>query len=137
MTTCLAKHYCAKPGRLSGFYGINSFMGIDQENPHPPELPPPCDGGRRITTPEPDQASLSTTHLDERLLPDPFPDYLACPHCQEAEVEVWCYQAGGTCHNCGGWVTCDKPAYCGSLPTCPQAGKMSQSPHLPTKDKPG
>ena len=26
-------------------------------------------------------------------LPDPFPDYVRCPHCGEAEVEVWCYRA--------------------------------------------
>jgi len=36
-------------------------------------------------------------------LPDPFPDYLACPHCGEPEVEVWCYQIQAQCHRCGGW----------------------------------
>ena len=31
----------------------------------------------------------------------PYPDYVACPHCGEPEVEVWCYQAEARCHNCG------------------------------------
>ena len=37
-------------------------------------------------------------------LPDPFPEYVACPHCGEPEVEVWCYQTGAPCHACGGWI---------------------------------
>ncbi|HEY4687957.1 MAG TPA: hypothetical protein VIK33_01505 [Anaerolineae bacterium] len=43
-------------------------------------------------------------------LPDPFPEYVACPHCGEAEVEVWCYQAGVHCHTCGGWIDHARPA---------------------------
>ena len=31
----------------------------------------------------------------------PFPDYVACPHCGEPEVEVWCYTTIATCHACG------------------------------------
>jgi hypothetical protein len=33
--------------------------------------------------------------------PAPFPDYVACPHCGEPEVEVWCDQPEACCHNCG------------------------------------
>ena len=37
-------------------------------------------------------------------LPDPFPEYVACPHCGEPEVEVWCYQVRARCHACGAWI---------------------------------
>lgn len=46
-----------------------------------------------------------------RPLPDPYPDYIACPHCGEPEVEVWCYQARVRCHNCGQWIP-HAPALC-------------------------
>jgi|GEM_PF-961513 len=37
-----------------------------------------------------------------QVLPDsPYPDYVACPHCSEPEVEVWCYETLARCHNCG------------------------------------
>lgn len=44
-------------------------------------------------------------------LPDPFPDYVQCPHCGEPEVEVWCYQKRVCCHNCGHWIA-HEPAVC-------------------------
>jgi hypothetical protein len=57
-------------------------------------------------------------------LPDPFPDYLPCPHCGEPEVEVWCYQTQVQCHRCGGWFDHQPPhAGCKIGPTCqPTAG---------------
>jgi len=50
-------------------------------------------------------------------LPDPFPEYLICPFCGEPEVEVWCYQEGVKCHNCGGWLE-HRRAECFGLPGC-------------------
>jgi hypothetical protein len=51
-------------------------------------------------------------------LPDPFPEYVPCPHCGEAEVEVWCYQRRVRCHRCGAWVV-HTPASCrGTSPLC-------------------
>lgn len=50
-------------------------------------------------------------------LPDPFPEYLTCPFCGELEVEVWCYQDGVKCHNCGEWLTHPRPECFGS-PGC-------------------
>ena len=47
------------------------------------------------------RAELSEAGLP---LPDPFPEYVACPHCGEPEVEVWCYQLRAQCHACGGWI---------------------------------
>lgn len=44
-------------------------------------------------------------------LPDPYPDYIACPRCGEPEVEVWCYQRRARCHNCGAWLP-HTPAVC-------------------------
>jgi ribosomal protein S27E len=44
-------------------------------------------------------------------LPDPYPEYMPCPHCGELEVEVWCYQARVRCHHCGQWIT-HTPAPC-------------------------
>ena len=55
-------------------------------------------------------------------LPDPFPDYVPCPHCGEAEVEVWCYLEGGKCYHCGGWVSHPKPPFCGLAPYCSHSG---------------
>lgn len=51
-------------------------------------------------------------------LPDPFPEYLVCPHCGEAEVEIWCYQTGSACHNCGQWIDHPRPSFCGVSPYC-------------------
>ena len=36
-------------------------------------------------------------------LPNPYPEYLPCPHCGEPEVEAWCYETRVQCHNCGEW----------------------------------
>jgi hypothetical protein len=54
-------------------------------------------------------------------LPDPFPDYLPCPHCGEPEVEVWCYQTRVQCHRCGDWFEHQPHDSCKIGPTC-QAG---------------
>jgi hypothetical protein len=61
-------------------------------------------------------------------LPDPFPDYVSCPNCGEGEVEVWCFQAGGVCHNCGTWVYYPKPEFCGLSPYCKRAEKNDGDP---------
>jgi hypothetical protein len=51
-------------------------------------------------------------------LPDPYPDYVRCPHCGEEEVEVWCYQSQVQCHNCGQWIEHTPPPGCGTYPFC-------------------
>lgn len=51
-------------------------------------------------------------------LPDPFPEYVRCPHCGEAEVEVYCYQAEAVCHNCGQPIAHARPPGCGTYPYC-------------------
>lgn len=51
-------------------------------------------------------------------LPDPFPEYIPCPHCGEPEVEAWCYQSRVRCHKCGGWVPHTAEACRGSSPIC-------------------
>jgi hypothetical protein len=48
--------------------------------------------------PSPDDGRL------ELPLPDPYPEYLACPACGEPEVEVWSNEGGARCHACGAWV---------------------------------
>jgi hypothetical protein len=51
-------------------------------------------------------------------LPDPFPEYLTCPACGQAEVEVFCYQTEGRCHNCGALIAHPPPPGCGTSPYC-------------------
>jgi hypothetical protein len=51
-------------------------------------------------------------------LPDPFPEYVVCPHCGEAEVEAWCYQEEVVCHNCGRTLAHVRPPGCGTFPFC-------------------
>jgi hypothetical protein len=51
-------------------------------------------------------------------LPDPYPEYLACPHCGEPEVEVWCYQTRVRCHRCGSWLTHHAPTCRGTAVIC-------------------
>ena len=51
-------------------------------------------------------------------LPDPFPEYLACPQCGEAEIEVFCYQTEARCHNCGALIPHPPPPGCGTYPYC-------------------
>jgi hypothetical protein len=63
------------------------------------------------------------SYLDNALpLPDPFPDYLTCPHCGEHEVEIWCYEPRARCHRCGGWIEHTIEIACRIFPVC-QAGK--------------
>ena len=51
-------------------------------------------------------------------LPDPYLDYITCPHCGEQEVEVLCYQTEVTCHHCGMKVAHTPPPTCGVYPFC-------------------
>jgi hypothetical protein len=65
-------------------------------------------------TVQPTSDGKSSPQLDARTglpLPDPFPDYVTCPHCGEPEVEVWCYQTRTRCHRCGA-VIVHTPAPC-------------------------
>ncbi len=66
-------------------------------------------------------------------LPDPYPDYVTCPHCGEPEVEVWCYMSGVRCHNCGEWIAHETPACKGKSPACCIAltQQPSQTEQLP------
>lgn len=57
-------------------------------------------------------------------LPDPFPEYVHCPHCGEAEVEVYCYEEEARCHNCDKAFPHARPPGCGSFPFC----KRGRSP---------
>lgn len=66
-------------------------------------------------------------------LPDPYPDYVTCPHCGEPEVEVWCYMRRVRCHNCGGWIEHETPACLGNSAVCQawlaqQVNPTAQSP---------
>jgi hypothetical protein len=66
-------------------------------------------------------------------LPDPYPEYLVCPHCGEPEVEVWCYQESGPCHNCGKMVEKARPSCFGTSPLCcgapaPTGGQKAAKP---------
>jgi hypothetical protein len=56
-------------------------------------------------------------------LPDPFPEYVSCPNCGEAEVEAWCYQAEVICHNCGQAIAHVRPPDCGTYPYCKRGEK--------------
>lgn len=51
-------------------------------------------------------------------LPDPFPEYVTCPLCGEAEVEVYCYQPVAHCHACGREFDHARPSGCGTFPYC-------------------
>lgn len=75
-------------------------------------------GAQPTPAPDTDPQSERIDPVTGLPLPDPFPDYVTCTHCAEPEVEVWCYQAGGICHNCGEWVPYIKPAFCGVAPWC-------------------
>lgn len=57
------------------------------------DLPSPLPRGTSTDRQEPDLP-----------LPDPYPEYVACPSCGEPEVEVWCYEDGTRCHQCGTWI---------------------------------
>ena len=69
----------------------------------------------------PDAPSPSPLRIDPETglpLPDPFPEYLHCPHCGEPEVEVFCYQVEVLCHNCGRPIAHARPPGCGTYPYC-------------------
>ena len=51
-------------------------------------------------------------------LPDPFAEYVACPNCGEAEIEVFCYQTQARCHHCGALIPHAPPPGCGIYPYC-------------------
>ena len=78
-----------------------------------------CPSDRQRTSKEPKRILMSYSYPEGVLpLPDPFPDYLICPHCGEREVEVWCYEQRAQCHRCGGWIehkaeiTCRIHSFC-------------------------
>lgn len=54
-------------------------------------------------------------------LPDPYPEYVTCPHCGEPEVEVFCYETQGRCHRCGQLFEHIPPVTCGQWPYCKRA----------------
>jgi hypothetical protein len=51
-------------------------------------------------------------------LPDPYTDYIVCPHCGEPDIEIWCYQQRVQCHNCAGWIDHESPQDCPNQPSC-------------------
>lgn len=59
-------------------------------------------------------------------LPDPYPEYLACPHCGEREVEVWCYQTRVRCHSCGVWLAHTPPTCRGKSIVCRLALELEE-----------
>ncbi|HLF03034.1 MAG TPA: hypothetical protein VI547_13715 [Anaerolineales bacterium] len=66
--------------------------------------------------PQPDAPRVdSTTGLP---LPDPYPEYVQCPHCGEMEVEVYCFETMAQCHNCGQAFEHKPPLRCGIFPFC-------------------
>ncbi|MEK7328757.1 MAG: hypothetical protein AAB217_26225 [Chloroflexota bacterium] len=67
-------------------------------------------------------------------LPDPFPEYIHCPHCGEAEVEVFCYQTSVKCHNCGQEIPHARPPGCGTYPFC-KRGEPASDQVKPTQDE--
>ncbi|OGO35113.1 MAG: hypothetical protein A2W35_11535 [Chloroflexi bacterium RBG_16_57_11] len=77
--------------------------------------PAPAEPGQTLARDEMDASDAAPEDLP---LPDPFPDYLACPHCGEPEVEVWCYQTRAQCHRCGGWFDHAPHDHCKIGPAC-------------------
>lgn len=75
----------------------------------------------------PSDGQLPPDEASEGLpLPDPFPEYLTCPHCGEPEVEVWCYQTQVRCHSCEQWFAHAPPACRGTTAICRVAIEMEQ-----------
>lgn len=72
------------------------------------QVEPPC--GREDAEGESADAALP--------LPDPFPDYITCPHCGEPEVEVWCFEVEVYCHACGARIEHRPPPCCGMASAC-------------------
>ena len=64
------------------------------------------------------EAALESAAPSGLPLPDPFPEYVECPHCAEPEVEVWCYQTRVQCHACGEWIAHTPPVCFGSSEKC-------------------
>lgn len=69
-------------------------------------------------TQQPQPNALRVDPVTGLPLPDPFPEYVQCPHCGEKEVEVFCYQTTATCHNCGKEFPHTPPPKCGTFPFC-------------------
>ncbi len=70
-----------------------------------------------MTLPEP-VPEEPTPQPADMPLPDPFPEYLTCPHCGEPEIEVWCYQTQVTCHHCGKQFSHTPPLCLGNSSIC-------------------
>ncbi|MBM4423661.1 MAG: hypothetical protein FJ030_09750 [Chloroflexi bacterium] len=62
-------------------------------------------------------------------LPDPFPEYVPCPHCGEPEVEVYCYEKIARCRNCGKQFPHTSPPDCGLYPFCKRAVEPESDDH--------
>ena len=67
-------------------------------------------------------------------LPDPFPEYIHCPHCGESEVEVFCYQTSVRCHNCGREIEHARPPGCGTYPFCKRSEPPSDHEKPPQEE---
>jgi hypothetical protein len=74
-----------------------------------------------------DDPGKPSSHDEERgmPLPEPYPDYVPCPHCGELEVEVWCYETKAQCHNCGKWIEHTVPICYGTHELC-KGNKMNE-----------
>lgn len=81
-------------------------------------------GVRQSMASDDGQAAQPTGPSANLPLPDPYPEYLVCPHCGEPEVEVWCYQTQVRCHSCGQWFA-HEPATCrGTTAICRAAVEL-------------
>lgn len=90
--------------------------------------------------PVPPDASRRAVQHARLPLPDPYPDYVPCPHCGELEVEVWCYMSRVRCHNCGAWIEHATPDCLGNSPVCQawlaqQINPIGQSPPVDRADE--
>jgi hypothetical protein len=79
----------------------------DPEDKRPPNRPNRGDSGKA-----------------ELALPAPYPDYIACPHCGELEVEIWCNEDGAYCHACSRWIEHEIPPDCVTGPGKDQSGDL-------------
>jgi hypothetical protein len=69
-------------------------------------------------SPSPQSREPRTDPVTGLPLPDPFPEYVQCPHCGEVEVEVFCFETVARCHNCGKEFEHASPPGCGTYPFC-------------------
>ncbi len=70
---------------------------------------------------EPKQNQPNSVRIDPATglpLPDPYPEYIRCPHCGEPEVEAYCFETSVLCHNCGELIEHTPPPGCGTYPFC-------------------